>query len=204
MSRQKTKDRAKILAVLNDAVSKLSVSVSYDGGLMYDGRITCGISSTDTTQHRLFVFVVDIEEEYPLDPSILTIADVAELARSVMREKYIDLHVEKCNTFVVSSVQQNVAKEGAANAKYRAVVTVPTVEVFVPGTKSNPCADTRMPHILFSKKIETKAPMVNRDGGSATVNTERIQEAIVKLKRTLHTTFVTKSRPLPPYTSEFT
>ena len=104
---------------------------------MYDGRITCGISSTDTTQHRLFAFEVDIEEECPIEPSILTIGEVAELARAHMRSKNIDLPAEKYNTFVVSARQQNVTKDGAANAKYRAVVYVPTNVVFAPGSKSS-------------------------------------------------------------------
>ena len=70
--------QGKMIDVLNCALSKLSISVSYDGGLMYDGRITCDISSTDTTQHMLFAFEVDIEEECPIDPSTLTIEEAAE------------------------------------------------------------------------------------------------------------------------------
>ena len=101
MSRQRTEDRSKITAILDADFHKLSVSISCDGGFMYDGAITCGMSSTDTTQHRLFASDVSIEDECHVEPSILDIDEVPELARSYMRTKGVDLPAEKCNTFLV-------------------------------------------------------------------------------------------------------
>ena len=204
MSRQRTKDRSKITTILDADLYKLSVSISYDGGFMYDGAITCGISSTDTTQHRLFAFDVSIEDECPVEPSILDIDEVAELARSYMRTKGVDLPAEKYNTFLVSPLQKDVSKKGAANAKYRAIVTAPNHEVFTPGlSASNPSSNQRMPHIFFSKPVETKSPMENKRGSSAAVNTSTIHDALKSLKRYLRVTFSTKSKQLPHYAALF-
>ena len=92
MSRQRTKDRAKVTASLDTDLPKLSVSISYDGGMKYDGVITCGISSTDTTQHRLFAFEVNIETECPVEPCTLSVKDLTDLAKAYMRTKGVDLH----------------------------------------------------------------------------------------------------------------
>ena len=68
LGRQRTKDRAKVIARLNTYLSKLSVSISYDGALKFSDVVTCGISSTDTTQHKIFAFECDIEHECPIEP----------------------------------------------------------------------------------------------------------------------------------------
>lgn len=204
MSRQRTKDRAKITAALDIDLPKLSISISYDGGLKFDGVITCGISSTDTTQHRLFAFEIDIETECPVEPCSLSVEEVAELAREYMRSKGVDLPSDRYNTFLISPLQKDVAKQGAANAKYRAIVTSPTNEVFSPGTSaSDTCSSRRMPHFFFSKAIETKAPMENKKGSGALVNTSHIFDAVKNLKRYLRASYTTKLRPLPDYAALF-
>ena len=73
MSRQRTKDSAELNASLDIDLAKLSVSISYDGGIKFDGVITCGISSTDTTQHMLFVSDVNIETECLVEPCTLSV-----------------------------------------------------------------------------------------------------------------------------------
>ena len=45
MSRQVTKYRGEVTDALDADVSKLSISNIYDGEIMYEGKITCGISS---------------------------------------------------------------------------------------------------------------------------------------------------------------
>ena len=121
MSRHKTKDKDKVIADLNQYLARVSISISYDGGILFDGVITCEISSTDTTQHSMFTLAVSIEDECPIAPHTLTITEVGDFARSHMRTKGIDLSVEKYNLWVVSPLQIDVAKPGAANAKYRRV-----------------------------------------------------------------------------------
>lgn len=204
MSRQRTKDRAKVTAALDLDLPKLSISISYDGGIKFDGVITCGISSTDTTQHRIFAFEINIETECPVEPCTLSVEEVAELARAYMRSKGVDLPSDKYNTFLVSPLQKDVAKQGAANAKYRAIVNTPADEVFSPGVSaSDTCSGRRMPHFFFSKAIETKAPMENKKGSSALVNTTAIFDALKSLKRYLRASFTTKSKPLPDYAALF-
>lgn len=204
MSRQKTRDRNMVIADLNVNLDKISVSISYDGGMKYENIITCGISGTDTTQHRIFAFEVSIEDECPIGPSQLTIVEVGELARSYLKTKGIDLTPEKYNMFVVSALQKDVAKQGAANAKYRAIVNVPDNQLFVPGpSAADPRSAERMPHFFFGKVLETKAPMENKRGSSAAVNTSRIVLAVTSLKRYLRASYVLKAKPMPKYASLF-
>lgn len=204
MSRQKTKDRSMVIADLNLNLDKLSVSISYDGGLKYDNVITCGISSTDTTQHRIFALEVSIEDECPIGPLTLSIIEVGELARSYMRTKGVELFPDKYHMFVVSALQKDVSKPGAANAKYRAVVDLPNNQTFIPGpSATNPCSLQRMPHFFFGKVLETKAPMENKRGSSAAVNTNRIIQAVMSLKRYLRASYVLKSKPMPKYAALF-
>jgi hypothetical protein len=102
MSRPRTKDRAKVTASLVIDPPKLSVSISHDGGIKFDGVITCEISSTDTTQHRLFAFEVNIEIKCPLEPCTLSVEDLSDLARAYTRTKGVDLPVDKYDAFLVS------------------------------------------------------------------------------------------------------
>ena len=172
--------------------------------MKYDGAITCGISCTDTTQHRLFAFEFNIETECPVEPCTLSVEDLTDLARAYMRTKGVDLPIEKYDAFRVSPLQKDVAKQSAANARYRAIVNVPADEVFTPGIlASDPCSTRRMPHFFFSKPIEIKAPMENKRGSSSVVNTSKIFDALKSLKRYLRSSFTTKSRPLPDYAALF-
>jgi hypothetical protein len=50
--------------------------MSYDGAIKYANTNTCGISSTDTTEHRLFALEVNLEDECPVEPTELTLAEV--------------------------------------------------------------------------------------------------------------------------------
>lgn len=84
-----------LIADLNINLAKLSISVSFDGGMMHDRTFFCGISSQDTTQHRIFVFDVNIEDECSIGPTYLSINKVGELARSYMKSKGIDLTSDK-------------------------------------------------------------------------------------------------------------
>ena len=162
--RQKTKDRNSVIANLDANLSKLNISISYDGAIKYEGVITCGISSTATTQHRLFTFEVDMEDECPVVPTELTISEVGELSRTHMRSKGIDLPSDKYDLYLVSPLQKDISQPGKTNAKYRAIVSLPTFEeIFIPGTSTTDTKSLRrMPHLFFGKKLETKAPMENK------------------------------------------
>lgn len=154
--------------------------------------------------HRLFAFEVNIETECPVEPCTLSVEDLTDLARAYMRTKDVDLPIEKYDAFLVSPLQKDVAKQGAANARYRAIVNTPADEVFTPGiSASDPCSTRRMPHFFFSKPIEIKAPMENKRGSSSVVNTSKIFDALKSLKRYLRSSFTTKSRPLPDYAALF-
>lgn len=48
-------------AKLGKQLSSLSVSIRYDGGVKYDDVLTCGISSTDSTQQIIFAMESDIK-----------------------------------------------------------------------------------------------------------------------------------------------
>jgi hypothetical protein len=108
MGKQRTRDRNMLIADLNNNLSKLSISVSFDGGMMFSYKFSCGISAQDTTQHRIFLFDVNIEDECPIGPPQLIISEVGELARSSMKTKGIDLPIDTFNIFVVSPLQQDV------------------------------------------------------------------------------------------------
>ena len=206
MAKQRTRDRNMLIADLNNNLAKLSISVSFDGGMMYDKKFSCGISSQDTTQHRIFVFDVNIEDECPIGPTQLTINEVGELARSYMKSKGIDLTSDKFTMFVVSPLQQDVRKEGTTNPKYRAIVFEPKEETFIPGpSAANPCSLQRMPHVFFTKKVDVKAPMENKNGSSAAVNKSRIVQAVMGTKRYLRGSFILKdpNRPMPEYAALF-
>jgi hypothetical protein len=196
LSRQKTKDRNGVITHLDANLNKLSISMSYDGAIKYANTITCGISSTDTTQHRLFALEVNLEEEYPVEPTELTLAEVGELSRTYLRSKGIDLPKDQYDLYIVSPLQKNVAKALATHAKYRAIVTLPTChEIFIPGTSiSDPNSLRRMPHVFSGMKMETLAPIENKRGSSAAVNTGYIHSAAASLKRYLRGAYTTKSR----------
>ena len=114
----------------------------------------------------MFALVVSIEDECLIVPHTLTITEVGDFARAHMRTKGVDLSVEKYNLWVVSPLQKDVAKPGAAYyAKYRAIVMASKItDIFTPGVSaSDPCSFRRMPHVLFAKIKETKAPMEQRE-----------------------------------------
>ena len=191
MGKQRTRDRNILLADLNLNLSKLSISVSFDGGMMFNKKFSCGISASDTTQHRIFLFDVNIEDECPIGQPQLTIFEVGELARSYMKTKGIDLPIDKFNMFVVSPLQQDVKRDGTTNPKYRAIVFEPNGEVYTPGySAADPCSLQRMPHLFFTKKVDTKAPMENKGGGSGAVNKPKIVLAVMGTKRYLRSSFL--------------
>lgn len=204
LGRQRTKDRAKVIARLNTYLSKLSVSISYDGALKFSDVVTCGISSTDTTQHKIFAFECDIEHECPIEPYVLTVIEVAELARNYLRSKAIDCPSDKYIVFLVSPLQKDIKQGDKLNAKYRAIVNIPSNEKFSPGlSPSDPGSTTRMPHIFFARNIELLAPMENKDGSSAVVNTIEICESFRSFNRFVMGAFVDKARPMPSYAALF-
>ena len=63
MGKQRTRDRNLILKRLDTELGLVSVSISYDGGVKFEGISTCGISATDSTQHKVFAFMDDLTEE---------------------------------------------------------------------------------------------------------------------------------------------
>ena len=205
MSRQRTRDRMKALADLNKNLSKLIISISYDGGLMFDSVITCGISGTDSTQHKILSLEINIEDECPIAPHSLTILEVAEHARSYMKSRGVDLPAEKYDLWVVSPLQKNCAGENAKNPKYRGIVKKPTItDAFTPGVSaSDPGSARRIPHLFFAKVTETKAPMENKAGSSAAVNTSKIHKGVMSLKRYLREAYLGKSKELPDYAALF-
>lgn len=171
----RTRDRNLLIAELETNLSMLSITISCDGAVKYDGVFTCGISTTDTTKHRIFNLSVDIEEECPLDPRKLSIQEVGEIAREYMRSKGIILSIDKYTLYIVTEQQKDVSKPGAINGKYRANIKRPTIEELIPGvSKTESRSLQRMPHIFFCRNQEILPPMENRDGSSAAVNTSKI------------------------------
>ena len=84
LGKQRKQDRNIPLADLNLNLSKLLISVSFDGGMMFNKKLSSGISASDTTQHRIFLFDVNTEDECPIGQPQLTITELGELARSKM------------------------------------------------------------------------------------------------------------------------
>ena len=206
LSKQRTRDRNTPIADLNLNLAKLSISVSFDGGMMYDKKFSCGISSQDTTQHRIFGFDVNIEDECPIGPTQLTIIEVGELAKSYMKTKGIDLTSDKYTMYVASPLIQDVRGENTKHPKYRNIVFEAGDEIFIPGpSAANPCSLQRMPYIFFTKKVDVVAPMENKRGSSAAVNKPRIVQAVMGTKRYLRGSYNLKdpNRPMPDYAALF-
>lgn len=206
MGKQRTRDKNLILKRLDTELGLVSVSISYDGGVKFEGISTCGISATDSTQHKVFAFIVDLEEECPYDPCKIGAVELSSLARDYMKSQGIKLSPENYEVFLVSHLQKNIAKPGAAHPKYRAIVNPITLNAdFTPGQSvEEPKTITRMPHFFFGKVLEMKAPMENKDGSSAAVNISQIYKSAAVMKRFLWIAFSSPSTAMPDYVASYT
>ena len=128
MAKQRTRDRNLLIADLDSNLAKLSISISFDGGMMFEKIFSCGISSQDTTQHRIFNCNVSIVDECPIGPTQLTIIEVGDLAKSYMKGKGIDLTSDKYAMFVVSPLQQDVRKANTTNQNTTPSLKNPTMK----------------------------------------------------------------------------
>ena len=206
MAKQRTRDRTLMVKRLDTNQSLISVSISYDGGIKYDEIPTCGISSTDSTQHRLFALEIDLAEECPFDPCKIGAVEMSNLARDYMKSQGVELNPESYEVFMVSPLQKNLAGPKAVRPKYRAVVNPMDLNAdFTPGQSlEEPGTFRRMPHFVFGKVLEMKAPMENKHGSSAAVNISQIYKSAAIMKRFLCIAHTTASTPMPGYVSSYT
>jgi hypothetical protein len=205
MAKQRTRDRKIVTTKLERQLSSLNVTISYDGGMKYENVLSCGISSCDSTQHNIFALEIDLEEECPRDPCQLNAGEVAELAREYMKSQGTSLNPDTYEVYVVTHLQQNVAGPKAKHPKYRSIINkLDSNLIFTPGTSVEESAIfERMPHFFFSKVIDLKAPMENKHGSSAAVNTSQLQKTTALMKRYLTVTFSKGGAAMPDYTSMF-
>ena len=97
-----------------------------------------------------------------------------------MKTLGVELGADKYESYLVTKTSKNIAKPGAVNPKYRAIVRKwESSKVFKPLSSLN----DRMPHLFYGLIIELKAPMENKHGGSAAVNTSQLQKAAAIVKR---------------------
>jgi hypothetical protein len=80
--KHKTKDRTMVLADLNTNLTKINISLSFDGAVKFDNVITCGIVGSDTTQHRPFALEIDLEDTCPIGLRSMSMVEVGKIART--------------------------------------------------------------------------------------------------------------------------
>lgn len=123
-TKQQTRDRTAVMRKLVANSKLLTVSISYDGGKKYDKVLTCGIPTTDFSQHKMFVLKLNIEDECPHDPCQLSFVDLCLLAREYMLSQGVELTTATCDAFLGTAHQKDIAKPNEADPKYRAVLNV--------------------------------------------------------------------------------
>lgn len=203
LTKQRTKDRSAVTKRLETNLNLLSISISYDGGIKFSGEFTCGIFAQDSTQHKMFVLEVDLEEECPFDPCRLGMPEICNMAREYMRGQGIEMLATKYEAYLVSHIQKDLAGEANIRPKYRAVVNrADNNSYFTPGQSlEQPEVFRRMPHIFFGKIVEMKAAMENKGGSSEATNMNKVQKAASVMKRFLTVQYTNPSSTMPSYTS---
>jgi hypothetical protein len=158
LTKQRTKDRSMVTKRLDTNLNLVSTSISHDGGVKFSGEFTCGIFAQDSTQHKMFIVEVDLEEECPFDPCRLGMVEICDMAREYIRGQGIEMLATKYDAYLVSHIQKDLAGEANIRPKYRAVVhRVDSNSFFTPGQSlEQPDVFRRMPHIFFGKIVEMK------------------------------------------------
>ena len=154
MGKQRTRDRNLVINRLDAKLSLVSVSISYDGGVKFEGVSTFGISATDSTQHSIFAFEIDLLKECSFDPCKIGAVAISKLARDNLKIQGIELNPENCEVFLVTHLQKNIAKTGAAHPKYRVTfIPINSGTDFTPGQSLEQPETFRRMSNFFSERL---------------------------------------------------
>ena len=201
-SKEKSKLRV-VQADLENHPSKINVSVTLDGIQSRENIITCGISSTDTSQTRLWAYTFNIRDLIELEsPTIITLSAIIEHIRmKMMKERKINLNSDVYDCFIVGPEQQDAKAKGAIHAKWRAVVERPNLDKIYSPCQGTPDPNCRIIHLFFGKKKGARADLANKGGSNLAVNMTTLADARMKLGRFLLSFYPDKL--MPKYVSCF-
>jgi hypothetical protein len=122
---------------LYDNPSEINISISHGGISRHEDDLCCGKGTNDGTTHHMFEFVIDIKDEKPYPPQILSFDETDDLVRQLMKDKMgIELPKEAYDVFMVGPRDKDTKKPNASTARMR-LILIPGRELqgltFVPG-----------------------------------------------------------------------
>lgn len=165
----------------------------------FKDSLYCGINKADKTVQRLFDFNHEIKQA-----ESITFTALNDAVKLHAQSKNIDLGADKYKPYIVTNEQVDIAKVGAATAKWRVVVKEPgSFLSFEKGCDENLNDKNRLVHIFYGEVGHSVADLSNVEGGSAATIVSKFLTMCDNIANVLQLKFNDSKGSLPSFVSKF-
>lgn len=197
--RGKVIDKRNVTYRLQNNLTLLNVSYSWEGLGRFSDTLFCGVNKAEKTLHDLFTY-----NHFLPEIGVVTFAEIDTAVRLYARSKNVELGLSSYKAYLVTGNTINIAKKENSTAKWRAVVTEPNpMLTFEKGTITVPRDSERMLHIFYGEVEASAADLANRGGGGGATNVSKFHNIGKSISDMLVLTYNDSKGNLPEFVEMF-